>query len=94
MNYSIQLKILRKKIDEIDLKLIKILAERFKVTKKIRMMKLQNDLPIEDKEREQKIMENTESLASRNKISPDLVKKILKLIIDKVKEGKNKEGKS
>ena len=53
----IELNLLRKKIDEIDDKLLILLKERLAVSKKIGEIKKRNNMPIYDPEREQEIIE-------------------------------------
>lgn len=53
----IELNLLRKKIDEIDDKLLILLKERLVVSKKIGEIKKKNNMPIYDPVREQEIIE-------------------------------------
>ncbi len=53
----IELNLLRKKIDEIDDKLLILLKERLAVSKKIGEIKKKNNMPIYDPVREQEIIE-------------------------------------
>ena len=53
----IELNLLRKKIDEIDNKLLILLKERLEVSKKIGEIKKKNNMPIYDPVREQEIIE-------------------------------------
>ena len=53
----IELNLLRKKIDEIDDKLLILLKERLAVSKKIGEIKKKNNMPIYDPVREQAIIE-------------------------------------
>ena len=53
----IELNLLRKKIDEIDDKLLILLKERLEVSKKIGEIKKKNNMPIYDPVREQEIIE-------------------------------------
>lgn len=53
----IELNLLRKKIDEIDDKLLILLKERLAVSKKIGEIKKRNNMPIYDPMREQEIIE-------------------------------------
>ena len=47
---------LRKKIDEIDEKLIPLLKERMEVSKKVAAYKIKNGLPVLNEERERRIL--------------------------------------
>ncbi len=80
------LKNLRQKIDKIDQKLIKILAERFKITKKVGEYKKKYHLPVSDKKREKEIFLNRKLLAKKFGLDPILVERIFKLIIKNVKK--------
>ena len=53
----IELNLVRKKIDEIDDKLLILLKERLEVSKKIGEIKKKNNMPIYDPVREQEIIE-------------------------------------
>ena len=53
----IELNLLRKKIDEIDDKLLILLKERLEVSKKIGEIKKKNNMPIYDPVREQEIID-------------------------------------
>lgn len=76
----------RKTIDKIDNDLIKIIAKRFKVTKKVRDFKNINNLLIEDKDREVEIMDNADAYARKLNLNPELVKDILRKIIEEAKK--------
>jgi len=85
MNKFKEIEKLRKQIDKVDSELIKVLAKRFKITSRVRLLKIENNLPIEDKGRELKIMDKVEKIAKKSKLNPEPVKEILKLIIKEVK---------
>lgn len=53
----IELNLLRKKIDEIDDKLLILLKERLEISKKIGEIKKKNNMPIYDPVREQEIID-------------------------------------
>ena len=53
-----QLEILRTKLDDIDLEIIKLYEERMKIVKKVINLKISNNLPILDSSRESKMLEN------------------------------------
>ena len=77
---------LRKEIDKIDNDLIKIIAKRFKITERVRDFKKENNLPIEDKNREAQILEKANVLAKKIGINSDLAKNILMQIISEAKK--------
>ena len=47
---------LRKKIDKTDKKLLKMIEARFKITNKIGEYKMKNNIPVQNKKREQEII--------------------------------------
>ena len=53
-----QLEILRTKLDDIDLEIIKLYEERMEIVKKVINFKINNNLPILDSSRESKMLEN------------------------------------
>ena len=71
---------LREEIDIIDNKLITLLKERTNLAKQIAQIKKQSNLPIEDKEREQQIM---------NKLTTELEKEIFHVILKHSKDAQN-----
>jgi len=81
-----ELKNLRQKIDKIDQKLIKILAERFKITQKVGEYKKKYHLPALDKKREKEIFLSRKLLAKKFGLDPALVEEMFKLIIKNVKK--------
>jgi len=80
------IKKLREQIDEIDKKLLKTLAERFKVTQRVGEYKKRHKLPALDKKREKEIFQKRELLAKKLNLDPLLVKQIFTLIIKNVKK--------
>lgn len=63
----------RKKIDDIDVKLSKLLKNRAELTLEIGKIKESNKLPLKDKKREEKILEKFETTYEK-----EIFKKILK----------------
>ncbi len=74
---------LRKKINKLDSKLIKILEKRFEVCKKIGKYKSKRGILILDKKREKEIIKN---LCEKTNLSRDFVKKLLCLILGESKK--------
>jgi chorismate mutase / prephenate dehydratase len=72
---------LRKKIDEIDAAVVKLIAERQAVSKEIGKGKNKTSKLIEDREREFKVLEHVRTLARDMKISPGDVETIYRQII-------------
>jgi chorismate mutase/prephenate dehydratase len=77
---------LRKKIDEIDARLVELIAERQRVSLDIGKGKNRTSRVIEDREREQKVLRNVRSLARDMKISPNDIEGIYRRIIDASKK--------
>ncbi|MDO8524626.1 MAG: chorismate mutase [bacterium] len=75
---------MRSQIDKIDQELIKVLAKRFIVTKKVGQHKIDNQLSAQDKTRERAMFLQRKSWAKENGLSENLVKDIFSLIIKKV----------
>jgi len=80
------LKRLREQIDKIDQKLLKLLAERFKITQKVGEYKKKYKLPPEDKKREREIFQKLDLLSKKLGLDAGLVKEIFRLIIKNVKK--------
>ena len=76
---------LRKKIDEADDRLIKDIAERIKIAKEIGKEKTSSGRPIEDKEREAKVIARIRKLAEGQNINPDEVEKLYAQIMKMTK---------
>ena len=71
---------LRQNIDDIDEKLVDLLARRIEIVKKIGEFKKQNNLPVLDKNRFDKVLEKVENKAIQQGLSPDFLKEIYKII--------------
>lgn len=74
----------RKSIDNLDDALIRILAERFRITKAVGRLKAEQDLPPGDPAREQQQAERLRALAKDADLDPDFAEKLLRFIIDEV----------
>lgn len=79
-----ELKALRSSIDNIDAALIHMLAERFKCTQKVGVLKATNDLPPADPAREKIQIERLRRLASDANLDPDFAEKFLNFIVHEV----------
>jgi len=77
---------LRKKIDEIDARIVELIAERQTISKEIGKGKNKTSRLIEDRERELKVLRNVRGLARDNKISPSDIESIYRQIIDASKK--------
>ncbi|MTI43990.1 chorismate mutase [Roseibium hamelinense] len=79
-----ELKALRSSIDNIDAALVHMLAERFKCTQKVGVLKALNELPPADPAREKIQIERLRQLASDAHLDPDFAEKFLNFIVREV----------
>jgi chorismate mutase/prephenate dehydratase len=77
---------LRKQIDDLDSRIVSLIAARLQVTKEIGQEKQEADHPIEDKVREKIVLEKVKSLALTQNLNPEEVEKIYQHIITASKE--------
>lgn len=75
---------LRATIDNIDAALVHILAERFRCTEKVGVLKARLDLPPADPDREQRQVARLQELAAESGLDPEFEKKFLRFIVDEV----------
>ncbi|MCK4862699.1 MAG: prephenate dehydratase [Dehalococcoidales bacterium] len=73
---------LRKKIDELDSKLVELIGERIKTAEEIGQGKKEESRLIEDRERELKVLRNVRNMARDENISPSDMENIYRTIID------------
>jgi len=74
----------RGSIDNLDAALIHIMAERFRVTKAVGVLKAENDFPPSDPKREKKQVERLRKLAIDANLDPDFAEKLLNFVISEV----------
>ena len=74
----------RKSIDNIDVALVHILAERFRITQAVGEYKAKVELPPADPGREQKQIARLRKLAEEADLDPEFSEKFLRFIIDEV----------
>jgi chorismate mutase len=79
-NNNTELKKVRLKIDEIDSKIIKLIADRFKEIHKVTKLKNSHDQII-DHERITHILKTVQIKAKKNKIDPDIITRIWQIFI-------------
>ena len=65
---------LRKQIDDLDEEIIKLLKTRMKISKKVGLLKEKLHIPIEDKLRENEIIERLTSKAGKNLSEEQLIR--------------------
>jgi chorismate mutase len=79
-----ELKALRSSIDNIDAALVHMLAERFRCTQQVGVLKATNDLPPADPAREKIQIERLRRLAGDANLDPDFAEKFLNFIVKEV----------
>ena len=72
---------LRKKIDEIDERILLLLKKRAEVSRKIGSIKKKNELPIRDRTRENRLYAHLRYKAERLGLSADLVETLYRGIV-------------
>ncbi|WP_297322804.1 chorismate mutase [uncultured Bartonella sp.] len=75
---------LRHSIDNFDAALIHILAERFRCTKAVGVLKAKFGLPAADPAREQRQVAHLRKLAEESHLDPDFAEKFLNFIVKEV----------
>ncbi|WP_082012085.1 MULTISPECIES: chorismate mutase [unclassified Rhizobium] len=83
-NVSEQLSSYRQTIDNIDAALVNMLAERFRCTDNVGILKAEHALPAADKDREKQQLFRLKILATEAGLDQVLVQEIMQFIIDKV----------
>ena len=72
---------LRKKIDEVDTKIVKLIAERIRIAEQVGKEKKKQGIQIEDREREKVVLEKVKSIAHSENISQEDLGSIYRQII-------------
>ncbi|MGJ9424747.1 chorismate mutase [Nesterenkonia halotolerans] len=75
---------MRASIDNIDATLVYLLAERFKATQRVGVLKAKHRLPAADPAREKKQIERLKRLADDAQLDPEFAEKFLNFIIEEV----------
>lgn len=81
---STQLDRLRGSIDNMDAALIHLLAERFKITQQVGVLKAEHGLPPADPDRERRQIERLRALAVDARLDPEFAEKFLNFIVSEV----------
>lgn len=82
--YSAQLEAIRETIDNLDAALIHILAERFKCTQRVGVLKARHGAPPADPSREQRQVTRLRALAENARLDPVFAETLLNFIIAEV----------
>ncbi|WP_232531938.1 chorismate mutase [Microbacterium halophytorum] len=75
---------LRASIDNIDAALVHMLAERFRATKQVGVLKATNDLPASDPDRERQQVARLRTLAEDAHLDPEFAEKWFKFVVAEV----------
>ena len=79
-----ELQTLRDSIDNIDAAIIHMLAERFRCTQRVGVLKAEHDLPPADPSREGRQVARLRELAMTAKLDPDFAEKYLAFVVKEV----------
>ena len=82
---------LRRKIDEADADIVKLIGERIRIAQEIGEKKKERGKQIDDKAREKEVLENIKSLARGENISEEAIKSIYHQIVTTCKRTQGKE---
>lgn len=75
---------LRDSIDNIDAAIVHMLAERFRCTQRVGVMKAEHDLPAADPSREERQVARLRALAATAKLDPEFAEKYLAFVVREV----------
>jgi chorismate mutase len=75
---------IRQSIDNIDAALVHLLAERFKFTQSVGVLKAEAGMPASDPEREKVQIHRLRALAAESHLDPDFSEKFLNFIVAEV----------
>ncbi len=84
MDESDELTELRRAIDAVDERFVSLLAERFRITRRVGQIKAERGLPPQDATREAQIDAKVRRLASEYELDEGLVSDVLRAVIDRV----------
>ena len=79
-----ELAVLRIEIDKIDAHIVELLAQRFKITNQVGLLKAQKKLSVIDPEREARQAQRYAELANECGMKPQVVQNLFRGIIDEV----------
>lgn len=75
---------LRREIDDVDERFVALLAERFRITRRVGRIKAERGLPPQDATREAEIDAKVRRLATEHELDESLVSDVLRAVIDRV----------
>lgn len=74
----------RSSIDEVDAALVRLLAERFRITHEIGVYKADNEMPPVDLVRQHQQVDGLRQLAMSEGLDPDFCERFLQFVMDEV----------
>ena len=77
---------IREKLDKLDESLLKTLAERFFLSEEIAELKMKNNMPVLDEEREKEMLENKKKLAEKLGLDIKTVESIFEVILKRSRQ--------
>lgn len=80
---------LRKQVDDIDSRLVSLLAERLEISKQIGKEKKKNSMPIVDRSRDEQVLNSIKQIAYKKGVNPQDAEHIYRMII---RASKNVQG--
>lgn len=92
MEQSDDLDVLRAEIDAIDERFVRLLSERFRVTRRVGQLKHERGLAPQDATREAQIDAKVRRLATDHHLDESLVSEVLRAVIDRVVEEHRRLG--
>ncbi|OZI30633.1 chorismate mutase [Bordetella genomosp. 10] len=84
-----ELKSIRRSIDNIDAALVHMLAERFRCTQRVGVLKARHNLPATDAKREEEQVARLRGLAAASGLDPEFAERFLHFVIAEVIEHHN-----
>lgn len=75
---------MRKSIDNLDAAFIHVIAERFRITKAVGVLKANNDFSPSDPDREKEQIFRLRKMAADAELDPEFAEKLLNFIIEEV----------
>ena len=76
------LKPLRKEIDELDLQIVELLAQRANIVRRVVKIKNEHGIPVVIPERINEVLDHVAAIAEDKNVSPDVVRAVYTLLID------------
>ena len=72
---------LRRKIDQTDTQIVKLIAERLRIAEEIGKSKREHGNQIEDRERERAVLNHVKAMAQQENVSPEDVESVYRQIV-------------